>query len=75
MCMDLNAKVDSPCVRTGDWGFVGVVQDGKTDERSVPIGVYSNYALGRAQANAWLSSTRNAVRWEAVPMYEEHDAQ
>jgi len=71
--MDLNEKIDPPCVRTRSWGFVGYVQDygPKSEERAVSIGVYSHYDIGRANANAWMQSTPTAVRWEAQPLYRE----
>lgn len=69
--MDLNKDVESPCKRTSSWGFVGYVQDKKGPERAIPIGVYSCYGDGRAQANAWMKATPNAVRWEGQCLYEE----
>lgn len=67
--MDLNEKVESPCKQTGEWGFVGYVQDKRGPERAIAIGVHGCYGDGRAQANAWMSSTPNAVRWEAQRLY------
>lgn len=60
---------DEICKACG-WRFHGVVSDKGGPERSVPIGVYSTYDLGRANANAWLRFTSNAVRWVGAPIYE-----
>ena len=68
--MDPNKGVDSPCKLTRDWAFIGYVQDKKGPERAIPIGVYSCWANGRTQANAWMKSTPNAVRWEGERLYE-----
>ena len=64
--MGLNKEVESPSRRTGDWGFIGYLEDG----RLIPIGVYSCYADGAAHANSWLRATPNADRWEGQPLYE-----
>jgi hypothetical protein len=64
--MDLNKDVESPCELTGNWGFVGYLENGTT----VPIGVYNKYCDGVAHANAWLRSTPRGERWEGQRLYK-----
>jgi len=66
----INQDIESPCRKTSDWGFVGYYAEGG-EEHPVPIGVYSDWKLGKASANAWMRNESRAVRWEAFPMYEE----
>jgi len=63
----MNSKVGSPSRSTGWWGFVGFLEDGTR----VPIGVYSTYHLGSAEANRWMKMTKKAARWEGEPLHEE----
>lgn len=71
--IDLNKQVESPCRRTSNWGFIGIIQKygPKSAETMVPIGVYSSYKDGVAHANSWMSNEPRAVRWEAEALYEE----
>ena len=58
-------------VQTG-WAFVGFLQHkGEEIERQFPVGVYTKYCDGAAQANAWMRQEPRAVRWEATKIYEE----
>jgi chitodextrinase len=59
-------------VQTG-WAFVGFIGDAKTQvaTQQFPIGVYTNYCDGRAQANSWMNQEKRAIRWEANKIYEE----
>jgi hypothetical protein len=70
--MSIDDVVDNPrdkvCKQAG-WAFVGFVKSGKR-ETGIPIGVYTDYKVGRAHANAWMKSTTNALRWEATQLYE-----
>lgn len=63
--MDLNKNVESPCRRSSEWGFVGVLKSGKV----VPIGTYSSYRDGAAHANSWMRATPDAARWEGEVLY------
>ena len=68
MCYNVtvNDEVESPCRRTSDWGFVLYLTDGKR----VPVGVFSCYAAGAAQANAAMRHYGDrADRWEGEPLY------
>ena len=65
--MDLNKHVESPCRKTGEWGFIGYLENGTV----IPIGVYSSYRDGAAHANSWMRATPRAEKWEGQPMYEE----
>ena len=56
-------------VQTG-WAFVGFYTAGSC-ECSLPIGVYTKYCDGAAQANAWMRQEKRAVRWEGNKIYEE----
>ena len=52
------------------WAFVGYLKVGKIEQR-FPIGVYTKYCDGAAQANAWMRQEKRALRWEGDKMYEE----
>lgn len=52
------------------WAFVGYYTRGKC-ECSFPIGVYTKYCDGAAQANAWMRHQNNSLRWEGSKIYEE----
>ena len=61
----LNDDIESPCRLTSDWGFYLELENGKT----VPVGTFSCWALGRAQANAALKNTPRAVAWHGERLY------
>jgi hypothetical protein len=57
-------------VQQTGWQFVGYY----TQKKCVcqfPIGVYSQYCDGAAQANAWMKHQPNSLRWEGSKIYEE----
>ena len=68
--------MDSPrgnVYQTG-WAFTGFCEEGRGSKRhevSVPIGVYSTYALGAESADAWMKSVPAPLRWEGDKLYEE----
>lgn len=68
--MDLNKHIQSPMRRTSSWGFVGYYES-KGKECSFPIGVFTKYCDGVAQANAWMRQEKRAIRWEGEALYEE----
>jgi hypothetical protein len=55
------------------WAFVGFLMVGKGSEQRFPIGVYTKYCDGAAQANAWQRQEKRAIRWEGTKLYEECD--
>ena len=68
--MDPNRDIESPCKLTSDWAFTGYYADKKGNECAFPIGVYSTYAAGVAQANAWMRHEKRSIRWEGERLYE-----
>ena len=60
-------------VQQTGWSFIGFIGDAKTQvaTQQFPIGVYSNYCDGRAQANSWMKQESRSIRWEASKTYEE----
>ena len=57
-------------VQMSGWAFVGYLMAGKQEQR-FPIGVYTKYCDGAAQANAWMRQEKRGLRWEAEKLYEE----
>lgn len=66
MSIDPNKDVPSPSRRTSDWAFIGYLEDGT----SVPIGVWSDYRVGRLASDTWLSKTPKAAKWEGTVLHE-----
>jgi len=65
--MDPNKDIPlAPCKRTSSWAFIGYLEDGT----AVPIGVWSDYRVGRLASNTWMSSTPKAEKWEGTVLYE-----
>lgn len=66
-----NPKAD---VVFSSWAFVGFTGNAKSQvaDKQHPIGCWTNYCDGRVQANAWIQSTPNAIRWEAEKLYLEN---
>jgi hypothetical protein len=67
----MNNPKDERCKQYG-WAFVGYYTQGK-HECSFPIGVYSEYRDGAAQANAWMKHEKRGTRWEGEQIYEDCD--
>lgn len=65
----MNKNVESPCHATGDWAFTGFY-DSNGKECKFPIGVFTSYRAGAAQANAWMRQEKRATRWEGDRLYE-----
>lgn len=60
-------------VKQTGWAFVGFIGDKLTQVASqqFPLGVYTKYCDGAAQANSWMRQENRAIRWEATKLYEE----
>lgn len=66
MSIDPNENVLSPCKRTSSWAFIGYLEDGT----AVPIGVWSDYRVGRQVSDKWMYATPEAEKWEGTVLYE-----